>query len=162
MPHGPKPVVVERVLQQARDAWNSKREECLLRDRCVIPKKGYAILWLREGEPVLAHRHVYAQVIGPIPDGMNVLHSCDRPACFNPCHFFIGTHLDNVKDKMAKGRQARGERNGGGGKLTTADVLVIRGLQVSGLTRTQMAAKFSVSKSTVDRIVHRHIWSHVP
>lgn len=41
-----------------------------------------------------------------------VLHHCDNPACINPAHLFIGDAKANSDDKVAKGRQAKGERTG--------------------------------------------------
>ena len=51
-----------------------------------------------------AHRAAWDAQVGPIPDGMIVCHSCDNPACVNVEHLFLGTHLDNARDKGAKGR----------------------------------------------------------
>lgn len=45
---------------------------------------------------------------GLIPEGMQVLHHCDVPACVNPTHLFLGTAVDNVEDKLRKGRHKWG------------------------------------------------------
>lgn len=56
------------------------------------------------GPKVYAHRLSYEVNVGPIPDGLLVLHRCDTPRCVNPRHLFIGTDRENALDKVAKGR----------------------------------------------------------
>lgn len=65
-----------------------------------------------DGE-TLAHRVAWAATHGKIPDGLQVLHSCDNPPCINVDHLFLGTNTDNYRDKLAKQRQHRpiGTRN---------------------------------------------------
>jgi hypothetical protein len=55
-----------------------------------------------------AHRLAWEHANGPIPDGLKVLHRCDVPKCVNPEHLFIGTQIENIADRDAKGRTARG------------------------------------------------------
>lgn len=69
------------------------------------------------GRTETAHRLAWEFSFGPIPKGSGhngtcVCHRCDNPSCANPRHLFLGTDLDNVRDRDAKRRTARGDRNG--------------------------------------------------
>jgi len=57
----------------------------------------------------LAHRLSYQTFIGPIPEGLWVLHKCDNRRCINPDHLFLGTAKDNTADMMSKERNAKDE-----------------------------------------------------
>ena len=39
-----------------------------------------------DGRKVLAHRHAYESMVGPIPEGLHIDHLCGRRACVNPAH----------------------------------------------------------------------------
>lgn len=52
------------------------------------------------------HHLAYMANKGPIPAGMRILHSCDNRKCLNPDHLSLGTQQDNIRDCVAKGRQA--------------------------------------------------------
>lgn len=68
-----------------------------------VGNSGYGKLRIGNRD-VGAHRASFAAFNGAIPGGACVLHSCDVRACINPQHLFIGSHSDNSKDMVRKGR----------------------------------------------------------
>lgn len=108
-----------------------------------------------------AHRAAYEMAYGPIPDGQMVCHKCDRRACINPDHLFLGTQKDNMADAAAKGRVAHGEQQGAA-KLTEANVREIRRSYRDGEeTLRELSARFGISPPSVFRVVRRITWKHV-
>jgi hypothetical protein len=57
-----------------------------------------------------AHQVAWELTFGPIEKdptkfrSVCVLHRCDNRKCCNPNHLFLGTHTDNMRDMVAKGR----------------------------------------------------------
>lgn len=66
-------------------------------------KKGYGQIWIID-KFVRVSRASFEIFKGPIPDGLNVLHSCDTPRCFNPDHLEAGTQSKNITDAVERGR----------------------------------------------------------
>jgi hypothetical protein len=120
-------------------------------------RKGYGYFRFR-GMSWLAHRVAWVLCFGEIPDGLDVLHTCDTPPCVRPSHLFLGNDADNVADKVAKDRHTRGELNSH--KLTTEEVLLIRSLH-GRFTMAVLARIFGVAASQIFNIVHRRNWRHV-
>lgn len=106
-----------------------------------------------------AHAVSYELLIGPIPDGCVVCHHCDNPACIRPDHLFAGTHAENVADRDAKGRQARGERNGRA-KLDWPTVHELRRRAAAGqlTNKSAVARQLGVSTRAVGFIVANKTW----
>jgi len=74
------------------------------------------------------HRVAWELYRGPIPEGLWVLHNCpngDNPGCVNPEHLWLGTHADNMRDMLNKGRSNYGERHYHS-KLTKSDAEAIK------------------------------------
>lgn len=121
--------------------------------------KGYG--FFRDADRIsLSHRGSWRAANGPIPEGLLVCHRCDTPSCVNPAHLFLGTHDDNMRDCVAKGRRPRGSLRVGS-KLTEADVRIIRLLVGLGVRRTLMAALYGVSQPTISVACSGRTWRHV-
>lgn len=95
----------------------------------------------------------------PKGDARVAMHSCDNPSCVEPSHIGIGTHLDNMRDKLLKGRAQRGEAHGMS-KLTSAQVVRLRARHAEGATFTALAMEMGVNRSTVARAVAGRSWGH--
>jgi len=110
--------------------------------------------------PFYAHRMSWAIHFGQIPRGMCVLHKCDNRACTRPDHLFIGTRIDNAKDRNLKGRQARGESHACC-RLSGHEASQIRDLLKCGWKHGDVAAEYGVSQCHVYNIERREKWKHV-
>jgi HNH endonuclease len=124
----------------------------------------YGIVWCN-GQKWIAHRFAYSITRGQIPDGLDVLHRCDNPPCCNPVHIFAGTHQDNMRDCIAKGRANReyGEHRYNA-VLTEARVIEIRNRwrKMDAINGTMaLAAEFGVGPSMISAIVHGKRWKHL-
>ena len=111
-----------------------------------------------------AHRAMYELTVGPVPDGLRVLHRCYNPPCCNPEHLFIGTQAENMADKARKGRRATPEAFGHPGesnpsaKLTEDDV---RSIRASDEGPTLLAQRYGVSVVSICNVRSRRTWKHV-
>lgn len=116
----------------------------------------------------LAHRYSWMLHNGPIPNGLWVLHHCDNPPCTRPDHLFLGTHADNMTDASLKGRTSQGDNHHTRRhpeklhrdtdhhmtKITDDQVRELRGLHVEGLRPSDLALRFSISRSRVSDLLH--------
>ncbi|MGM9321473.1 HNH endonuclease [Deinococcus aquaticus] len=107
-----------------------------------------------------AHRYAWELAHGAIPDGLLVLHKCDNRRCVDVEHLFLGTQADNMTDKKAKGRQARGER-APKAKLTEAQVLELRAEAAAGVRVSVLARKYDLNRNNIAKIIARKSWSHL-
>ena len=137
-----------------------------------------------------AHRAAWVATCGAIPKGKLVLHHCDVRACVRPDHLFIGTHADNVADRVKKNRSARGTHNGvhtkpecraygdkNGlrrhpervargerqhlAKLTDAKVRKLRVTYAAGgVSQRALAVQYGVSQATISLVLKGRTWGH--
>lgn len=104
-----------------------------------------------------AHRVSWELYRGQIPPDLCVCHKCDTPACVNPDHLFLGTHADNMADKMKKGRDrvAFGEAQGHS-KLTVAQVEAIRN---DNRPHAVIASEYGLGQQSVSKLKRGESWA---
>jgi hypothetical protein len=118
---------------------------------------GYARIMIN-GKRTLVHRLVMGD-----PDGKCVLHKCDNSRCVNPDHLYIGTHQDNMDDKVRNGRCAslKGEENPSAGMSEETAREVIRLLQ-KGVRQCKIVSELGLSYIQVHLIARGKSWKHLP
>lgn len=128
----------------------------------VPNKDGYGTFRNNEGDCDTAHRASYVIHHGPIPDGKQVLHSCDVRLCVNEAHIYAGTQQQNVDDMRIRGRRGalRG-RDRANAKLTEHKVRRIRIEHARGSSFYALGNKYGVNRAVVARVVKRVSWPHV-
>lgn len=155
----------ESLLAQSATTPGGCREWDGFRDR-----DGYGRIRFRGKSSCAVSRVIWELLNGPIPDGLHVLHQCDNPPCINPDHLMLGTHEENMADKVKKGRSAKsaGRRyaaeaySGRRGtkrptsKLTEEQVRAIRADDSIG---RKIAANYNISLSLVGQIKRREAWA---
>lgn len=123
-------------------------------------KRGYGVFEIQRKQ-WKAHRFSYAVLVGDIPNGMLVCHKCDNPPCVNPCHLFLGTPEDNVRDMLAKGRGRQPLGLARNAKVTEDQVREMRKLREAGEMIKTIAKRFGVRRELVSLVTRRITWKHV-
>lgn len=157
--------LIDRFVSRTRKATSG----CLEWQGCRVGR-GYGMLAAKSVNGRAndrAHRVAYRLFVGPITEGLYVLHNCDNPACVSPAHLHLGTHTDNMRDMTAKGRgrptggRCKGTRHWNS-SLNDDDIRAIRAMAATGRwTQQRIAALFGIVHTAVSAIVRGEKWSHV-
>jgi hypothetical protein len=118
---------------------------------------GFTRIGGRGGKAWLAHRLSWEIHNGQIPDGLHVLHKCDNPKCVNPNHLFLGTNLDNILDRVKKGRSNPWIRNAPREKHPRTKILKheldeMLSMRKQGIKVVEIAKKFNICKEHCSKI----------
>lgn len=116
-----------------------------------------------KGRSVYAHRWAYEDLVGPIPDGMSVLHNCpsgDDRRCVNPAHLWLGSYADNSADAAAKGRNMRGS-NHTRSKLTEETATYAMARMLVGETMASIGRSYGVKPNAIRSIWIGRTWKHL-
>lgn len=130
--------------------------------------KGYGMIGgydpvTKKESHLLAHRLSWEIANGTIPDGKWVLHRCDNPPCVNPAHLFLGDSVENVRDKMEKGRHRSPVGEQCNHKKLTDDAVreILAMYPKSGITQRELAERFGVDQGMISKVVRGHNWKHI-
>ncbi len=127
-------------------------------------KDGYGFFTIKNKCQILAHRASFLMFNGEIPKGKCVCHTCDKPACVNPNHLWIGSHSDNMRDMKRKGRAggiAKHPLRGiyhSNAHYSIKDIKEIRQLYLNGKTTGEIAKQFQTTYKYIWKIVTRKVW----
>lgn len=116
------------------------------------------MFWL-DGASISAHVMAWLLHTGLRPIKF-VLHKCDNGLCVRFSHLYAGTQRENINDKVARNRQAFGEKHGRH-KLTEQQVRDIWTALANGALQRQVAVLFNVSQSTVTNVKLHKSWKTV-
>lgn len=119
------------------------------------------------GQTYRAARFMYRRFKGPIPPNLLVRHRCDVGLCVNPDHLELGTHAENSRDMVVRGRHRNGSHilvgeRVKGSKLKAVDIPVIRARVAAGDLHREIASDYGVSKQVVSSIIRGLAWKSVP
>jgi hypothetical protein len=111
------------------------------------------------GKRLRLSRYMYEQKHGCIPEGMVVRHKCDNPRCINPDHLEVGTHTNNMRDMIERGRRKSTiGSNNPKSKLTEDNVTDVIRRYKKGEKQTDIAKRYHVSKHCIFGIIHDRNW----
>lgn len=109
------------------------------------------------GRWIGAHRLAWEEHHGQ-PAPPLLMHTCDNPPCCNPAHLVPGTHTDNMRDAIRKGRHCCGERHFNA-KITAE---IAAEILASGETSPVLGSRYGVNASVIRKVRTGRSWRHVP
>ena len=123
---------------------------------------GYGRTWINDCG-YYAHRVIYDLVYPNIitlsaPKNTDetgfILHTCDNPSCCNPKHLWVGNCIENIADKVKKGRSAdfSGDK-GPNCKLSMAQAQEIRQKRKDGISTKELSNQYGVSPSSIKTLL---------
>lgn len=139
--------------------WGLVSKDCWLWLGSIKPRNGYGH-FVDGAKNYNAHRLAYELAYGPIEAGMEVMHTCDVPACVNPAHLKLGTHADNMADCKRKRRHAHGERSFHA-RLTEDLVIELRRRARAGIKYLELAAEFGQPLGRITCAINGRSWRHI-
>ena len=147
---------VELMLKYAE--WEG---DCLIWQRSCHKATGYGYIYKTingKEMKIGAHVMMFELLNGPAKEKAVIRHSCDNPPCINPQHLLSGTHKDNARDRVNRGRGAKGIKHGRC-RLTDEQVKEIKNTPKYYGSGIKLAKKFSVANTTISAVRNGQNWN---
>lgn len=138
-------------MSKSLDEWLSHTErvgDCLEWIRC-FNTDGYPRAGVKGNTNLKVHRVVYELYTGQDIKGLVVRHKCDNIRCINPEHLDIGTTLDNVADRVIRGRCYN--------QITQDEINHILDLRINGLTHKLIGERLGIKIKRVSHILEKKV-----
>lgn len=116
------------------------------------PPKGVYSRPVINGKRVGAHRYMYEQEVGPIPEGLTIDHLCFQHNCIRPDHLEPVSQPENVR---------RYHRQSNRRRFSAEEIIFIRSFPTGYGTRRFLAKKFSVSEGMIRHIRNRATYADI-
>lgn len=107
---------------------------------------GYGRVSIGGGKYLRTHKAAFVVFVGDVGE-YDVLHRCDVRACCNPEHLYLGSHSDNMIDRVRRGRQTNTRMS----KELVREIL--SWYIIGGWTQRDLAEAFGVTKQTLNDVV---------
>jgi hypothetical protein len=123
---------------------------------------GYGVFTLADGTQIQATRYAWKLANGDIPASLQVLHSCDTPACIRLSHLRIDTHDANHREKAEKGRGPK--RAGEPRDKLSWDIVEDARLRYSRgeITQVALSMELGVTQAAVSHFIRWITWKTPP
>ena len=128
--------------------FTEKVGDCFIWKRC-FNSDGYPRAVIRGNSNGKVHREV-CRLANPDEDigGKVVRHTCDNIKCINPEHLVSGSVLQNVQDRVMRGRCSN--------KILHGEVFQTNRLRQQGFTYNQIADSLGIKPKRVEYILNNY------
>lgn len=107
---------------------------------------GYPKITVNGNSNIKGHRYMYAQFNSDENiEGKVIRHKCDNPLCMKPSHLESGTTLENVQDRVSRGRDYN--------HVTSQEVTAVVSLRNNEDTYKVIAKKLGITAKRVEYIL---------
>lgn len=143
-------------MKRKKVTFSEESNGCHICTSHAVQPDGYPRITVK-GRSHHAHRVLYIEAYGPLPEGIVVRHTCDNPRCINLLHLVGGTHGENARDRVSRGRHVstRGDQS----VRAKVNSGIVKEIRVSLLPQRALAEKYGICQQQVSRIKRGERWA---